>query len=116
MYNFIFNFNRLLHDSLFVSYIFKYLHMYNHCTLYASDVKTLIKLLSFLTSCGNKWPGLALLILCISSGAGIFKLCRQVSLHGKFREVTYTIKWPTPSLNACGSIVSIGLSDNILEQ
>ena len=68
MYNFNFNFNRLLQDSLFVLYIFKYLYMYNHCTLYASDVNTLIKFLSFLTSCGNKWPGLALLILCISSG------------------------------------------------
>ena len=47
----------------------------------------------------------------------IFQPCRkQILLLGHCKEVTYINKWRTPSLNASGSIISIGLSDNILEQ
>ena len=32
------------------------------------------------------------------------------------KKITHITRWRAPSLNASGSIVSIGLSDNILEQ
>ncbi len=44
----------------------------------------------------------------------IFKL--NLVNYQSFGEFTYTDKCGTPSLNASGSIVSIGLSDNILEK